>query len=667
MKPPEASRSATVDALYVGASIGLFEAVAVLRWDFTGSGSWLVDAAWGGAIVILDALGLALLDRLLARSTRRSLEFAVMFFAMLVLAARAWVADRFDLLSLAAVALVLLGLLRVRHWPGAVAAAGVALLCLWGRVPNYALPVTEQLLHHVPGAAAILLVAVLPRSLALRSGVAALALLATAYAGSRHVAEARVTGEPPNLLIVLVDTLRPDRLDPWGGEGAPAIARLAREGARFDEAVTVIPKTTQSVASMQTGRYPVRHGLRDLMGSLAQGNRTLAEVLGANGYDTGAFVHNAWIQRGRGFEQGFREFWSWYEIERPFGPLRYGALVTLLDGLTLRRNHGFDGNTDAAVVTDRALAWLARARRPFYGYVHYFDPHWPYRPPNEDGECLVNNIDESEYRRGQMIFQNTLPEGENRRARELYVGEIRYNMDQIGRLFDYLDSAGLRENTVVVFVADHGHHLGDHAYYYHHGEFLYEPGVRIPLIVRYPKKIAAGTVRSELTRTIDLFPSLLGLMGIAAPKVDGVDVFAAPAHYAFLETDISRFADNERRYVKGFVGNVRGVRSSDYKLVYTPRAGTGVWEMYDLRNDPDEARELIRAGAAPRGELEAMLRELVRWIPAGERAELERLGNRFDRLPDVASAAASPQKGGAADDGASPVDTRLLRSLGYVQ
>ncbi|MDP6940378.1 MAG: sulfatase-like hydrolase/transferase, partial [Planctomycetota bacterium] len=168
--------------------------------------------------------------------------------------------------------------------------------------------------------------------------------------------------------------------------------------------------------------------------------------------------------RGRGYEQGFDQFWTFFEIEKVWGPLQWTGWGTALDGLTIRKVRHFDGDTDAQVATERALDWLDAAPEPFFLYVHYFDPHWPYRPPGEDDDCLVNDIKGSGITRGEMMFQDAIPQAEDERAAALYAGEVVYNLDHVGRLLDALDAQGLTENTLVVFTADHGHHLGDHDY-----------------------------------------------------------------------------------------------------------------------------------------------------------------------------------------------------------
>lgn len=672
----------------LGLLVALFQAIAIVRWDLL-LDDWrplriVAGVAWGLLLIAADGLLFALVGWV----CRRRLPIAAAAWLLLTVGGRYWGEDRFDQwsLSLAPLALGLAVLVRdpSRARADGVLAVLLALPALWGRAPTWSVPGAEQALFHLPAIAVVGLLPVLPwtprRALAAVAATAAATGLAVAVAagGAAPAVDTAAAGKRPNVLFILVDTLRQDHVGAYSGaaDASPGVDRLAREGLRFADAVTVVPKTTQSVAAFHTGKYPVHNGVRVLNDTLRAQEQTLAELFLAAGYRTGAFVHNGWIVRGRGFEQGFEQFWSFFEIERAWGPLRLLGGFSALDALTLRRVRPFDGNTDARAVNDRALAWLADDDpRPFFAYLHYFDPHWPYRPPGVDAECLVNNIKGSGTSRGQMMFNNKLPDAENDRARELYGLEVQHNDDQVGRLLDWLDTAGLAEDTIVVFTADHGHHLGDHDYWYHHGEFLYEPGLRIPMLLRYPAKVAAGQVHEGQARSLDLMPTLLGLAGLgqAIPAgIDGVDLLgsnAAASDAAFLETDISYFRANKRRPVGGVLGKVRGLRRGQKKLIYTPRAGSGEWELYDLQADPLELSDQVKSGSADPALLLSLIAELGRMLPADERSGLEALGNHFDRLPPMKGAApvAAPASDGPAGDALNATERKMLEALGYVE
>jgi arylsulfatase A-like enzyme len=678
-------------AAILGALVGLIEASAIVRYDWIMDDprAWRVGAGLLWAVLILAMNSLAFVG--LARLCRGRAWVLALGWLLPICSIRAWTGDRFQWWSLVPAAIAILLSFRLERWPRVLGlfAVGLALPGLWGRVPVYGSTVIEWVQVLVPGV--VLAIAagawlasatetVPSRPHLGRIGAAVLVGIlgvggAMAGMAPRGLPEQPVASDRPNVLFVLVDTLRADHVGPYGERATPSTRRLAEEGMRFEDAITVIPKTTQSVSAFYTGRYPVNNGVRVLADHLADDEQTLAEQFQAEGYRTAGFVHNGWVMRGRGLEQGFDQFWSFFEIERAWGPLRLTSLVTVLDWLTVRNIRSFDGNTDASVMTDLALDWMDRnANRgdPFFAYLHYFDPHWPYRPPDADGEIMVNNIRELKWSRGQMYFQNPLPAEENEKAVDLYGQEVDYNLDQVGRLLDFLDARGLTDNTIVVFTADHGHHLGDHDYWFHHGEFLYEPGLRIPMLVRYPGVIEAGSVESAQFRNVDLSPTLLELAGLDVPdNQDGLAlsrIREEGSPPAYLETDISYFKMNKKRKIKGTLGNVRGVRDGRWKLHYTPRKKKGLWELYDLEKDPEESRNLIKKGQADPDVLWPMVELLATHISPEERAKLESMGNRFDVLPDGTDPPEedddSEGAGGTEDLDAN--DRSMLEALGYI-
>jgi arylsulfatase A-like enzyme len=338
-----------------------------------------------------------------------------------------------------------------------------------------------------------------------------------------------------------------------------------------------------------------------------------------------------------------------------------------VDQLIWHRIPRFSAQPPARRLTDVAIDALEReSDRPFFLYVHYFEPHWPYFPPRAealrygappDGNTAVNFIDAYDVSRGTLIFHNPFPESENEKARRLYRGEIDDTLSEIQRLFAKLEGLGHRRDTIVVFTADHGHSLGQHGYYFHHGAFLYDDSIRIPLVIRWPGHIPAGRVVTTQVRSIDVAPTLLHLAGVSGQgKLDGRGLESlwreAPGRDrpALLESDILMFLENSRRDVPGVVGKLRALRTSRFKLILTPHRGPFQLELFDLEADPGE---LVNLATDPghRQDLTELSKQLWLAIPPAEREALLAL--------EAGTAASEGPRG-------SDSDVEQLRSLGYV-
>ena len=415
---------------------------------------------------------------------------------------------------------------------------------------------------------------------------------------------------PPqaNLLLVSVDTLRADRLGVYGSTAGltPHLDALAGRGAVFEQLIVPVPRTTQSTASLLTGRHPVSHGARGLFWPLpAGGGTTLAEALHGAGYDTAALVSNLFLRPGQGFERGFDLY------DNP--PGRW------------ERN-------GAATTVDDALDWLDRTRsggKPWFLWVHLLDPHWSYEPDGpfaaraggvrpEDAD-LYAGMATGRIPKGEGVFGSLIPEDRVRHLVGLYEGEIAAVDAAAGRLLEGLATRGLAERTLVALTADHGEALGGHGYRFAHGEYLYEDTVRIPGLLSGPG-IPPGRRLRRLVRNFDLMPTLLELLAVRPPPgMDGVSRAAevrgepedAREREIYLESDLQfLLSGNPRRFLPGYAGSWRALRGETLKVIRIPTAGAGEWEIYDPAADPDEARNL--AGASPPGVADAKTR-LAEW------------------------------------------------------
>jgi arylsulfatase A-like enzyme/Flp pilus assembly protein TadD len=395
-----------------------------------------------------------------------------------------------------------------------------------------------------------------------------------------------------SVLLISVDTERRDHLAPYGAKlDTAAASRLAREGVLFERAVSHIPLTLPSHSSIFTGLYPPRHGVRDNAGFVLGKNvTTLAERLREHGYRTAAVVGSYVVAARFGLAQGYETYddsFDYSEIERR--------------SLT-------EVERPAGQVVDRTLDWLRRERRgdrPFYLWVHLYDPHDPYAPPEE-------------YRR---------------RAPTPYAGEVLYADSQLVRLLDALDAMGLRQRTVVVYVSDHGEALGDHGEATH-GIFLYGATLDVPMIIAPPSGTARGPASllpaglrvRGLARLVDVTPTVLDLVGLPVPEgLDGAsllplvaheaatppepadvapDALAGPASYA--ESYFPRFHHGWSELVLMETGRWRSIRAPRPELYDRRTDAKDLDNVYERHRDVAatlsaklEAMDLLKAGDAP--------------------------------------------------------------------
>lgn len=367
-----------------------------------------------------------------------------------------------------------------------------------------------------------------------------------------------VSPPPSNLLLVTIDTLRADRLGAYGyARGkTPRLDELARGGFRFDSVVTPVPLTLPAHASLLTGRYPPSHGIRNNGNYvLPEAEVTLAEVLRERGYRTGAIVSSLVLDRRFGLGQGFQDY-----DDRLSG----GGPAAIFRPREIR----------AAGVSDKALSWLESAEEPFFLWIHYFDPHADYDPPEP--------------------FRSEF-------SSRPYDGEVAYVDHELGRVFDGLRVRGREGRTLVAVVADHGEGLLDHGEATH-GFFLYETTLRVPLILSGP-----GVNRGMSDRPaslVDLFPTLLSLLGIAArPEPQGVDLAPALKGEAMAEREL--YCETLAPRLDLGWSALFSVRDSRFKFIQAPRP-----ELYDLSRDLSEEKDLAAGEPARAADYAARLKSL---------------------------------------------------------
>jgi arylsulfatase A-like enzyme len=404
------------------------------------------------------------------------------------------------------------------------------------------------------------------------------------------------TGSGWNVLLITIDTLRADHLGAYGypRDTSPRIDGLARRGAVFERAYTYWPKTRGSMVMMFTGRMPARNGYSKSHPVLLGFNPTIAGVLKQAGYRTSAAVDNPNVAAQHGYAGGFdayRETWE------------ESALPTEMDR--------------ARAISESALRFLvgSPADRPFFLWLHYVNPHAPYAPPAPFDTAFLD----ASVAAGPPLpvvpgFHGGIPrewavEGQDRLGYYVaqYDGEIAAVDREVGRVLDALTASAAGARTLVVLSSDHGESLGEHDYYFDHGENLFDPSLRVPLIVAAPG--APGGVRSAaLASTLDIFPTILdGAKVSYPPDLAGRSLLAEAQGRAGTGPE-RLFAQNER----GLSGSL-GAR---YKLVATPAADRLRFALYDREKDPGETRDASPASAAA---LAREREELERFLENAER------------------------------------------------
>lgn len=339
--------------------------------------------------------------------------------------------------------------------------------------------------------------------------------------------------EPPRIehvLLITVDTLRADRLGIYGSDRqlTPRLDALAEQSIVFESAYAAAPFTLPSLASLFTGRYPSELGIDSNRSAIPDDVKTLAEALQDRGWKTAAVVSNFILRGKTGLATGFDHYddtMRQAEAVRGF-PERIAA-----------------NTTDAALRTGADLMKSVRdASSSWFMWVHYQDPHGPYTPPGNrrsryleaesnlaDAETLLPSDPTQIGHHAIPAYQAIKPRRNVAFYRAGYHAEINYADQEIGRLLDGLEELGGLDDTAIIFAADHGEALGDHNYWFAHGQHLTDELVRVPFFIRIPGR--PHERRADVVSLVDLYPSLMALLfdDPVGEETSGRDVFASHA------------------------------------------------------------------------------------------------------------------------------------------
>jgi arylsulfatase A-like enzyme len=423
------------------------------------------------------------------------------------------------------------------------------------------------------------------RKSSLWSGLLMCLLLATVTAGAQTPPRAQNT--PPNLLLVTFDTTRADRLPAYGYRQAltPAIGRLAREGIVFSNAYAPAVQTLPSHASLLTGLYPITTNVMSNGQRLEPDALTLAEILQDAGYRTGAIVATAPLMEVFGLAQGFVTYDDEFEDSLIARSIKGIFRFFTSHRVNIRTTRPADR---VAALSQQWLRKAARSGQPFFLWVHFIEPHSPY-----------------DRRRG---FGSRARGGTVNAA---YVSEIEFADHHLGLVLDELDDLGLTNRTLTVFTADHGESLGEDGYTGHRAE-VFERIIRVPLIVRLPDGIRAGSRISTPAQLVDVAPTVLDLLHLQPPgaQFQGVNLLTFPAERPrkIVATAAEVLTRSPIRIAMIYRGR---------KYVRWPESGEQA--LYDLAKDPQEHRNLLASARRPAEHPMDWAGELREWWERNDR------------------------------------------------
>jgi arylsulfatase A-like enzyme/Flp pilus assembly protein TadD len=346
-------------------------------------------------------------------------------------------------------------------------------------------------------------------------------------------------GESYNTILITLDTVRADKLGCYGHSGikTPTLDRIAQEGLLFDQMFCPVPMTLPSHTSLLTGMNPTSHGIRiNAGGKLSEAVTTLAEAFKHKGYRTGAFISSVVLKSRFGLNQGFDVYEdSWPSVMGQVeSPERSGKEIS-----------------------DSTIRWLRKdTGKPFFAWLHYFDPHYPYTPPDPFGKS----------------------------AETAYEGEIEYVDNQLQRVIGWLGKQGKLSKTMIVIVGDHGESLGEHNEQ-QHGLLIYRPTMHVPCMIWCPGLMKEHKIIHTPASLIDIMPTITSRLGFdQAEQIDGIDVISLSgnnktARKIYGESEWSRLGFNW--------APLSSIRTDEWVFVESPDP-----ELFNWTEDPQERRNL---------------------------------------------------------------------------
>lgn len=479
-----------------------------------------------------------------------------------------------------------------------------------------------------------------------------LLLLVTLLVGCDAAQQTAPRSTQHDIVIVVLDTVRKDRLSTYGYERktSPNLDRIARTSRNFDNAYATSGWTTPSHASLFSGLYPVAHGATQENWRLAENIESLAEVLGRAGYQTVGVAGNVMITAERGFAQGFE---TYHESWR-------GA-----------KKHARD-----AITVDWVSRFLEERQdpRPLFLFINLIGAHGPFDSCGSSCGAFGARLDgqiANSFWRDFYLGRRRFTADQYDRLNRLYDAEIKEVDANLGKILRAFDARHGRETSFVAITSDHGENIGDHGHV-NHVFSLYESTVQIPLLIRYPVALEGGSRDSRPAQLVDLYPTALAAAGLldGQPETHGRNLLAADSEPRSVVTEYYRpdqamlrlfpqGGGHDDPHIRKYWRRIRTVGRDGWKLIW---GSDGNHELYHLANDPNEKHNLIDSPLASEmrdrllGELETLIAHY------GDGVGL--LGNEAEASANQSGSG----KNGTLDQESLDVETQEeLRALGYIE
>jgi arylsulfatase A-like enzyme len=433
------------------------------------------------------------------------------------------------------------------------------------------------------------------------------ALCALSYGRAREISMRSALPNPPNspnVLVIIVDSLRADHLSPYGysRDTSPYVNQLAQQGVLFENAVAPSSWTLPSHASMLTGLYPHEAHVELEKDDLSANLPTLGEAMGKAGYRTAAFSANYFMfSRDHGFMHGFSHFEGYEQsaagiLEKiPLSEFIFTKLSHLTTGVA-GAFFGLKNAAGADKISEDALDWIAQGRRPFFVVLNYFDVHDPVMPPATYQHIYTTNADarnQSMHFEENCDSEKALCNKERQQFIDTYDGSMRFVDDSVRHLLSQLNQLGMLQNTIVVFTSDHGQEFGDHGFFGHE-KSLYRQEIQVPLIVWRPGSIPASVRITTPVSLTDLPATVLDLVspeqmktlpGRSLAELWRSSEPASEWHNPMPELARLHWFDKD---APNYNGPVRSIVTPDWQ--YIRQQGKDL--LFDWKADPAEANDL---------------------------------------------------------------------------